>query len=342
MTETPHGFRHDAFLYRSEDEFCDRVAGFLDEGLAAGHAAVAATTSAHIEVLRDALGRSGDRVSFLPSDEWFRRPPSTIAGFGTVVEGLLADGARGVRVVGEIDWGTTARQWTEWSRYESLLNRVFAGSPVSMVCPYAVGSLATEVLDGTCRTHPHLIEGGVRSPSPGYAEPADFLATMPAPGPIVDASVLAEFRVESDLGALRRAVIAAGGQSGLTEERVDEAVLAVNELVTNALLHGLRPVVVRLLADDDHFYCEVRDAGAGIADPFAGLLPPDEERVAGGRGLWMAGLLSDGLEIGSVEDGTLTRVVFRRRPAPQSGASVGGQSGMASMRPVTSPKSPSA
>jgi anti-sigma regulatory factor (Ser/Thr protein kinase) len=339
MTETPHGFRHDAFLYRSEDEFCDRMARFLADGLAGGQAAVAATTAAHIEALRDVLGRAGDSVSFLPTEEWFRRPPSTIAGLGTLVEGLLADGARGVRMIGEVDWGTSARRRVEWSRYESLLNLAFAGAPVSMVCPYDTRALAPDVLDAACRTHPHFVQDGRRSRSAAYAEPADFLAGMPAPGPIVDAAVLAEFSVESDLGTLRREVIATGSESGLTDERVEEAVLAVNELVTNALLHGLRPVVVRLLADEGHFYCEVRDAGAGIADPFAGLLPPDEERVAGGRGLWMAGLLSDGLEVGSVDDGTLTRVVFRRTPV-QVSPSAGGQSGMASMRPVTSPNSP--
>lgn len=345
MTETPHGFRHDAFLYRSEDEFCERTTRFLAEGLANGQAAVAATTDAHVAALRDALGGAGDRVAFLPTEEWFRRPPSAIAGFGTMVEGLLAAGAHGVRVVGEVDWGTTDRQRVEWSRYESLLNLAFAGAPVSMMCPYDMQALAPEVLHGACRTHPHVVQDGVRSASAAYAEPADFLAAMPAPGPIVDADLLGEFRVESDLGGLRRQVIAAGAESGLTEERVDEAVLAVNELVTNALLHGLRPVVVRLLGDDEHFYCEVRDAGAGIADPFAGLLPPDEERVAGGRGLWMAGLLSDGLEIGSVDDGTLTRVVFRRTPVRVSSSAGGrsgrGQSGMASMRPMTSPSSPS-
>jgi hypothetical protein len=136
----------------------------------------------------------------------------------------------------------------EWSRYESLLNLAFAGAPVSMVCPYDTRALAPDVLDAACRTHPHFVQDGRRSRSAAYAEPADFLAGMPAPGPIVDAAVLAEFSVESDLGTLRREVIATGSESGLTDERVEEAVLAVNELVTNALLHGLRPVVVRLLA----------------------------------------------------------------------------------------------
>ena len=312
MTKTSHTFQHDAFLYRSDREFCDRMARYAGEGLAAGHGVVAAVPAAHGELLRDALGSTADGMTIVPAEDWYRRPPSTIAGFGAIVEGMLSAGAPAVRIIGETVFGAGRREHVEWARYESVLNRLFDASPVSMVCAYDERTLPAAMADAVACTHPHFVRGDGRVPSTDYAEPADFLTAMPAPGPIVDAAVLEEATVESDLGPLRRSVIAAGTEAGLSDERLDEAVLAVNELVTNALLHGLRPVGVRLLADDDHFYCEVRDAGTGIGDPFAGLLPPDEHRVAGGRGLWMAGLLSDGLEIGSVSPGTLARVLFRR------------------------------
>ena len=311
MTPTAN-LRHDAFLYRSDAEFGAAASRFAAEGLAAGEAVVAVTTASHAALLRSSLGPDAERVSFVASSDWYRRPPSAIAGFGATVEGLLADGASGVRVLNEIDFGATAREHREWARYEAVINHVFAAAPVAIVCPYRADDLPAFLLESACRTHPHLLRDGRRQANADYRAPADFLADLPAAGPIEDADVLAELQVTTDLGALRGTVIAAGRHVGLSDERLDEAVLAVNELVTNALLHGLRPVVLRLLADADHFYCEVRDAGSGIADPWAGLLPPDEERVGGGRGLWIAGQFSDGLEIGYAEGGTLTRVAFRR------------------------------
>lgn len=317
MTPTAH-LRHDAFLYGSDDEFCEAAARFATDGLAAGEAVVAVTTPSHSDLLRGSLGADAERVSFVPSSEWYRRPPAAIAGFGATVEGLLSQGASAIRVLNEIDFGATTREHREWARFEAVLNHVFAAAPVAVVCPYRADDLPAFLLESACRTHPHVLRDGQRQANADYRAPAEFLADLPAAGPIEDADVLAEVQVAADLGALRRSVIAAGRAVGLSDERVDEAVLAVNELVTNALLHGLRPVVVRLLADADHFYCEVRDAGRGIADPWAGLVPPDEERVGGGRGLWIAGQFSDGLEIGYAEGGTLTRVAFRRASVPAS------------------------
>lgn len=317
MTPTAN-LRHDAFLYRSDEEFRETASRFAADGLAAGEAVVAVTTAPHAGLLRRSLGAKADRVSFVSSSEWYRRPPAVIAAFGATIERLLAEGASAIRVLNEIDFGTTTREHREWARFEAVVNHVFAAAPVALLCPYRAHDLPAFLLESACRTHPHVLRDGGRHANGDYRAPVEFLAEVPAAGPIVDADVLEELAVTTDLGALRRSVIAAGRRAGLSDERLDEAVLAVNELVTNALLHGLRPVVVRLLADADHFYCEVRDAGHGIADPWAGLVPPDEERVGGGRGLWIAGQFSDGLEIGHAEGGTLTRVAFRRAAVPAS------------------------
>jgi hypothetical protein len=52
----PPAFLHEAFLYRSEDEFLAGVGGFVGEGLAAGDVTVVAEPAGRLALLRDALG----------------------------------------------------------------------------------------------------------------------------------------------------------------------------------------------------------------------------------------------------------------------------------------------
>ena len=61
----------------------------------------------------------------------------------------------------------------------------------------------------------------------------------------------------------------------LDRDSIDALRLSVRELVGNAYGHGRRPVHVRVWSAADRVVVTVRDAGAGPADPFVGLLPSD-------------------------------------------------------------------
>lgn len=63
---------------------------------------------------------------------------------------------------------------------------------------------------------------------------------------------------------------------------------AASEAVTNALIHGVAPVSVRIWTGEDRVVVAVHDEGEGPADPLVGLLPRTDERTASGRGLWLA------------------------------------------------------
>ena len=61
----------------------------------------------------------------------------------------------------------------------------------------------------------------------------------------------------------------------LPMRELDNLVFATHEAVTNALLHGRPPTVLRLWAQPDRVTVTVTDTGPGPADPLVGLLPPD-------------------------------------------------------------------
>ncbi|MFC7547378.1 ATP-binding protein [Plantactinospora sp. GCM10030261] len=78
------------------------------------------------------------------------------------------------------------------------------------------------------------------------------------------------------------------GEELLAGERLDEipelVALVASELATNALRHGIPPTIVRLLADDDHFYLVVADHDLTSVPELADTRPLG----AGGRGLQLA------------------------------------------------------
>jgi len=109
--------------------------------------------------------------------------------------------------------------------------------------------------------------------------------------------------------ALRHAVASAAARAGLTGERLNDFVVAVNELLTNAVRHGGGTGHVALWRCGASVMCEVSDRGAGLDGTSRPQRPAPD--VPGGRGLWLAGELTDELEIKSGEQGTAVRIASR-------------------------------
>lgn len=98
--------------------------------------------------------------------------------------------------------------------------------------------------------------------------------------------------------------------SGLPADRVQEFLIAISEVVANALKHGGDPARLALWVTGDGVVCEVHDDGPGVADPLAGYLPPRSENPSRGTGLWIARQLCDTLAIGSGPAGTTVRLAI--------------------------------
>ncbi len=167
---------HSAFPYRSDDQFRSTMGAFLAEGIERSEALIAVTTAANIELLREHLGRNARSVEFVDASGLYSTPIAALEAYKALSEAKLERGAPWVRIVGEPVW--TGRSSTEvrlWTRYESLFNLVFAGSPLTVVCPYDERSVAPEIVRQAQLTHPNTVDDRGMSPCPGYTDPGRFI-----------------------------------------------------------------------------------------------------------------------------------------------------------------------
>ena len=121
--------------------------------------------------------------------------------------------------------------------------------------------------------------------------------------------MLSETFDHSRITPLRHAVASAAASAGLAGERLDDFVLAVNELLTNAVRHGGGTGHVALWRTGQSVVCEVSDHGSGLGELDRSRRPAPE--VPGGWGLWLAGELADELTVKSGEEGTAVRIASR-------------------------------
>jgi anti-sigma regulatory factor (Ser/Thr protein kinase) len=126
---------------------------------------------------------------------------------------------------------------------------------------------------------------------------------MPSP----EATLLERRIQRTGITALRAEVRREAMACGLSGQRLGDFLVAVNEIVANAIVHGGgsgRLLLWRAAAD---LVCEVSDSGPGL----------DQRRVQGsrpgplalgGRGLWLARALVDSMTISNRGNGTTVRL----------------------------------
>jgi anti-sigma regulatory factor (Ser/Thr protein kinase) len=309
-TAPPDSYVHDVLFHDSDDELVAGAAPFLREGLAGGDAVVLATGPRTAALLREAVGND-DRLLVLGSPDGRRaRPAAAIASFRRLVEACRSEGARRVRTVGEPDPGPTPRDWLEWQRYEAVVNDVLAPLPLWGMCVYDTRRLPGQVLESALRTHPHVVGPRMRCANPAFADPAAYVRTLPAPhDPLQDREPVLAVHDVRDFIALRHAVAATLGRLDGPRDTLDDLLLAIDEMCSNAVRHGAPPVDLRLWASAERAVCTITDRGAGIADPFAGYGPAHGDDLSrGGMGLWLARQLCDHVDVTSGAGGLTVRL----------------------------------
>lgn len=133
----------------------------------------------------------------------------------------------------------------------------------------------------------------------------------------IDSSLLlAETFGQGEVTGLRHRVTACAGASGLSGQRLDDFVLAVNELITNAVRHGGGHGRLRLWSDGGTVRCEVSDHGQGIGPHRLDDRRRPAPDTAGGWGLWLAKQLSDEMTVETGSAGTTVRISAANQMQP--------------------------
>jgi serine/threonine-protein kinase RsbW len=126
--------------------------------------------------------------------------------------------------------------------------------------------------------------------------------------PTAELTLLAETFSRGQVTNLRHALTSCAEAAGLRDQRLDDFVLAVNELITNAVRHGGGAGELRLWRAGHAWVCEVSDGGAGIRSDRLDNHERPAPDTAGGWGLWLAGQLSDSMKVATGPAGTMVRI----------------------------------
>ena len=317
VTDTPaaHGLIHAAGFYSCDEEFVRTFAPFCREGVERGEPTVVRLEQHKTALLRSTLDERHE-VVFLGTDGQYEHPP----GAFSVVFDLVREHADGpgkpLRLLGELP-ALVGLGRDAWMRYEAAVNQVLRHMPVHALCAYDTRATHEVIQDQVRRTHPVIAAAdGRRHPSPAYEPPETFIANREQPvcdpleagPPALELRNPTPARTRATLRALAR-------DTHLDPDERDNLLAAASEVVTNALLHGRPPVVVRAWGRPGRVVIAVRDAGDGPRDPFAGLVPVDARERESGLGLWITHQLCPEASL-SGTDGFTVRLATGRSHAP--------------------------
>ncbi|WP_433474086.1 anti-sigma factor RsbA family regulatory protein [Spirillospora sp. CA-142024] len=310
---------HRLLPYAGVEEFLGGAVPFLRAGVEAGDRVLAVCGQGRELLLRDALGPAAADVEFTEAAGWYAHPSRTLADCLGDACAAARQGTR-LRLLGEPVWAARPPlEVVEWQRAEAVLNIAFRGTGAAIMCPYAAALPASVVAAGR-KTHPETVRGARTLPNPGFVNPWTYCAQCdeePLPPPPEDAETLTIER--PDLYWLRAWVAECARSTPLPEEDRQRLLVAVTEVVTNALRHGEPPIVLRMWTDasqDAALVCEVTDTGRWAPDTGYGLVPPQPDggapgdgTAAGGRfGLWAVRLLCSIVQIRTGDAGTAVRL----------------------------------
>jgi len=324
------GLRHQVCVYGSDEEFLAMALPFVEEGFRRDEPVLAATTSANLELLSEALGERAERLDFAETAYFGRRPPQRVAAFERYWRHATAahTGNRHVRIIAEPVWaGRSRAEAAAWKRMESQLNSLLADTNIWMICPYDSRVARPDVLADALRTHPERIDGTRITLSRDYREPVCFrpegpAAPVPSPAP-AGAARLEWQSADFSSTHLRGFVALHAAALGLDVERAELLVLAVAEVArllshaamdSDAPTEGTQgPASIALWARPRTIVVELTQPGLRpsdgvLDDPTLGYRLPSPDGPRPGEGLWLARQISESVDVGATSTGCTVRL----------------------------------
>ena len=298
----PRAYRHDALFYDGPDEFHTSVSAFVDAAVAAGAPVLVVASADKVDRLCESA--DPDLVRLADMGEVGRNPGRIIPAWRAFVD---AHPSATVYGVGEpVPPERAAAEVADYQQVESLLNVAFTDADDFWLrCPYDVGALDAAVVEEARRSHPIVVHGDRDEPSDTYHGIDGAWAMLDAPLPEPPVTPASFTLRPGQLAQLRAFVAERALEAGLAPRRVDDLVLAANEITSNSLLYAGGGADVRVWWDGT-VVCEVSDSGV-ITDPLAGrVLPGADEHDP--RGLWIANQLCDLVQVRSSAQGSVVRL----------------------------------
>jgi anti-sigma regulatory factor (Ser/Thr protein kinase) len=306
------GFCHEAFLYAGENEFVAGASSFLRDAVRAAEPVLAVVSSPKIDLLRRELEQDAGKVEFADMLEVGQNPARIIPAWADFVR---RHPGRRLHGLGEPIWSERSPdELVECQLHESLLNVAFAeATGFTLMCPYDIDALGSDVVDTAFRNHPFIRrQGWSPMTSVDYLGTDRLVDAFSDPLPEPPSSAAELLFQPGSLAELRSLVWREAVNAGLGNDRADDAVTAVNEVASNTVRHAGGRGVLRIWPTGDSLVFEVRDDGH-IDDPLVGRNRPDLD-TPGGRGLWMVNRLCDLVQVRSLAAGTSVRMHLRRPP----------------------------
>lgn len=302
------GCVHEAGFYGSDDEFRTLIVPFVEDGLAAGEPVIIGYDEHKAGLLRSWLP-DASAVNFLGDKSLYASPAGTIASYRKMFDGYLTEGARRIRIAGDVPHAGNGGRFEGWDRYESALNTIWDDVPVWALCLYDTATAPASVLEVVEQTHPRIaLPGGSRRGGRGYLDPSGFRGLPVTPDPLERTAPAAEFLAGS--AAEARHALSQAGQGLVADEILQDFLIGVSEAVSNALLYGQPPVTVRIWASPGRLVVSVHDQGDGPANHLAGLVPTPHRGTGQGMGLglWVMHQLGIDVALCYGDDGFTVRL----------------------------------
>lgn len=303
-------FDHYGLFFGSEHALRQVLLPRVRSALGAGDHVVLAVDPARADAVATGLtGHERRGLHLLDRYEFYDAPGRMLAALHRMA---VTHQPRRVTVIGEPVLPVDRRmEMREWQRLESVLDSALDSVNLGLVCLHDERGIPAGLRRRIRSAHPLLLGPGGSRANPDHRGSAAVEPAVPAPAPPAD-RLIHRLEIGSSLPRLREELTALGRSLGLAPTRVDDLVVAVNELAANVLEHGAGKGSVTLWRAPGRIVCDVFDEGGDFTDPLSGYQPADALRPRG-YGLWITRQICDFLEISSDDEGSLFRMHFRIR-----------------------------
>lgn len=300
----PH-LQHSAGYHSSPADLLAQLVALAEAALGRGEPLALALHPDTDDALRAALGAAGAALHTLAVPADVGSGQTVAVARARELRELTRSGP--VSVLAEHQSELDGPDGAFWTELDAAVNVALAELPVRLTCFFPEMPLHLCVLDGARGNHPHVLVDGVLRHNPGHRAPRDVLTDHPVGAPVLLGVPDLTVAFQSwQLQEVRRAVRQLAEVAGFTADRVDDVVVAVNEVATNAVEHGGPSAELHVWATGGGLVCEVHDGGT-LTDPLPGMASPHPSEPRG-RGLWIARQVCDLLHVWSDEHGTHVRI----------------------------------